>query len=260
MASQFRRLVSSCFLGVLVSPSIFLGPASAVADNGGFLSRPVNDTGIDWGWNGLVLTDFVTCAGYAISAQDCAHGRDATHDDGSDGHSGFSFTKLDQNGNALSAAAEEWACVRDEVSGLTWEVKTDDGGLRDPGNTFSWYDPNLTSNGGFSGYTDRGNCAVGSCDTYSYAQTVNSVSTPLCGNRDWRVPTRHELRSIVNYRGIRPTIDTDYFPFQVSGSFWTSHPHVVVDGNAWLIDFRSGFDDDRLKSSAYHVRLVRGPQ
>lgn len=39
-------------------------------------SSSLNDTGIDWGWNGFVLTDFETCAGYSITSQDCSHGRD----------------------------------------------------------------------------------------------------------------------------------------------------------------------------------------
>ena len=68
-----------------------------------------------------------------VTAQDCSHGRDTTHNDNSDGHAGFSYTKLDSNGKPLpdqtvDYATTPWACVKDNVTGLIWEVKTDDGG------------------------------------------------------------------------------------------------------------------------------------
>jgi len=42
-----------------------------------------------------------------------------------------SYTKLDAGGNALSDSAASWAMVRDNVTGLIWEMKTDDGSVRD---------------------------------------------------------------------------------------------------------------------------------
>ena len=35
------------------------------------------------------------------------------------------YTKLDSRGNNLPKSAKQWTCVRDNVHGLTWEVKTD---------------------------------------------------------------------------------------------------------------------------------------
>src|SRR5690554_415962 len=57
--------------------------------------------------------------------QDAVYGRDATHNDDSDGHAGFSFTKLDANGDALADQTQDyatnpWACVKDNVTGLIW--------------------------------------------------------------------------------------------------------------------------------------------
>ena len=83
--------------------------------------------------------------------QDAQSGRDVTHNDDSDGHAGFSFTKISNTGAELPASATEWSCVKDNVTGLTWEVKTDDGGLHDKDNTYTWYNPNQTTNGGMSG-------------------------------------------------------------------------------------------------------------
>ncbi len=48
-----------------------------------------------------------------------------------------SYTKIANDGSELSADAilgtnpKNWACTKDNKTGLTWEVKTDDDGLRD---------------------------------------------------------------------------------------------------------------------------------
>ncbi len=66
---------------------------------------------------------------------------------------------LDSNGASLSASAPTWACVQDNVTGLTWEVKTYDGGLQDKDHTYSWYSDNNTANGGDPGTQNGGNCS-----------------------------------------------------------------------------------------------------
>ena len=66
------------------------------------------------------------------------------------------YSKIANDGSLLADAAvlgtgaKDWACTRDNATGLVWEVKTDDGGLRDKDNTYSWYDPNPATNGGGS--------------------------------------------------------------------------------------------------------------
>lgn len=62
-----------------------------------------------------------------------------------------SYTKLDSNGNTLPVSAASWAMVRDNVTGLIWEKKTDDGSVHDKDNTYTWYDPDPATNGGGSG-------------------------------------------------------------------------------------------------------------
>lgn len=83
--------------------------------------QPLNDTGID-----LVQGD-----DGEHPRQDAVLGRDKLVKDDFDGHSGFSYTKLDSFGKPLPNDAIDWACVRDNTTGLIWETKTDDGGLRD---------------------------------------------------------------------------------------------------------------------------------
>ena len=54
-----------------------------------------------------------------------------------------SYTKLDENANDLPDEATEWAMVRDNVTGLIWEVKTDDSSIHDRDNEYNWYDEAL---------------------------------------------------------------------------------------------------------------------
>ncbi|MEA1048322.1 DUF1566 domain-containing protein [Lamprobacter modestohalophilus] len=227
---------------------------------------PINDTGIDWCADGN--TNFLDCylvGGYA--GQDGGDGRDVTHNDPSDGHAGFSFTKLDDNGNDLLADAADWSCVRDNVTGLIWEVKTDDGGLHDKDDRYNWYNTDPSTNGGFDGYADddRNICAgyeshdpASYCNTQAFVERVNQRG--LCGTRDWRLPSSNELLSIVSNDRNLPAIDTDYFPNTVSSWFWSSSPNAVHSVNAWSVDFRYGYVYDYYKNLGRAVRLVRAGQ
>ena len=154
------------------------------------------------------------------------------------GVAGFDYTKIANDGSELPATAtlgsgpQDWACTRDNVTGLIWEVKTDDAGVRDKDNRYSF---------------DQ---------AAQLAATVNQ--TGLCGASDWRVPNRHELQSLVYYGRVEPAIDTDYFPNTVSNWFWSSSPYVGNASYAWVVDFNNGnvFNYSRFSVSA--VRLVRG--
>lgn len=219
----------------------------------------LNDTGItncsDAGQNNL------TCPLDALPNQDAENGRDFTHNDDSDGHTGFSFTKLDNNGQPLANNASEWVCVKDNITGLIWEVKTDDGGLRDKDWTYSWYEPNKRKNGGKAGYRNLGDCNGSACDTDSYVKAVNTQT--LCGASDWRMPSQQELQSIVDYSVIYPSIDSKFFPNSQGDNHWTSSPYASNSNGAWSVwfyvegQYPSYFN---AKSDKNRVRLVRNGQ
>ena len=182
------------------------------------------------------------------------------------GKAGFDFTRLNANGDEQDASADTWSCIRDNVTGLVWEVKTDDGAFQDKDYTYSWYSEEV--NGGFEGDQTGANatCLLTSCNTSAYVQAVNAQG--LCGFYDWRLPNHHELFSLMHL-GIADdvAIDEDYFPNTGAVSteplwYWTSVPSA--DGvnsddaqNAWALDFDSGVDNFLNKSSAARVRLVR---
>jgi hypothetical protein len=214
----------------------------------------LNDTGIttcsDNSTNGLAcpINDFPN--------QDAQVGRDKTKNDDSDGHAGFSFTKISDSGATLAASATSWNCVKDNVTGLTWEIKTTDSGLHDMYNGYSWYEPDNTKNGGNAGTQNGGQCKGSDCDTNAYVKAVNAIG--YCSYKDWRLPTRQELMSIVDLSRVNPTIDTTYFPNTQSNWFWSSSRNAYNSGYVWGVDFDYGDSSSFSKeSNAVHVRLVR---
>ncbi len=115
-----------------------------------------------------------------------------------------SYTKLDAQGNDLPVSAKEWVMVRDNVTGLIWEVKTDDETIHDKDNEYTWYDSNPDTNGGEAGKPGDGK------NTEEFIKALNAEK--FGGFSDWRLPTIKELDSVVNLGGYETSIDTEYFP------------------------------------------------
>ena len=216
----------------------------------------LNDTGITSCAD--ATTNRLACPVTGFPGQDAQFGRDVTHNDDSDGHAGFSFTKLDSNGNPLPANASAWDCVKDNVTGLIWEVKTTSG-LRSMNNTYTWYEPDNSKNGGSAGTQNGGSCTGSACDTQGYVQAVNAQG--LCGASDWRMPDRNELLSIVDNSRFNPAIDTGYFPNTPASLVWSSSPYAYRSNGVWYVFFYYGVDAFIYKTySGVRVRLVRGGQ
>lgn len=182
------------------------------------------------------------------------------------GAAGFDFTKLNQNGDEQDAAESQFSCVRDNTTGLVWEVKTADGALHDGAHTYTWYQGE--NNGGNEGVESSvaASCSITGCNTRNFIAAVRAEG--LCGFYDWRLPNHFELMSLVHFgQTTTAMIDTDYFPNtgkinEAPVWYWTSQPGadgVISDAaqNAWAIDFTSGVDNFLDKGNVARVRLVR---
>ncbi|WJG10375.1 DUF1566 domain-containing protein [Aliiglaciecola sp. LCG003] len=183
------------------------------------------------------------------------------------GEQGFDYTRLDEIGDEQDDTAEPWSCVRDNTTGLVWEVKTADSSLHGAEHEFSWYQSE--NSGGFEGSVGSVGltCANNTCDTSGFVAAVNAQG--LCNFYDWRLPTLDELLSLVHFGNVTGTkIDLGYFPntndFVTTPLwYWTSQPSADgvsedVAQNAWAIDFTTGNDNFLNKATLSKVRLVRG--
>jgi hypothetical protein len=232
--------------------------------------QALNDTGVI-----LQATDSQILSGYQgdYPGQDGQRGQDIIHandlsEKAGRGEQGFDFTRLDEMGDEVDDDNASWRCVRDNITGLIWESKTDvlTTTLHSSSYSYSWYETDEVE--GFDG-DENGistSCSLTSCNTESFIAEVNVQG--LCNFRDWRLPTHNELLSLLHLgQTTAPMIDTDYFPsttdsLTVPVWYWTQDSSA--DGfaneqaqNAWAIDFASGNDNFLNKSTAGKVRLVR---
>jgi hypothetical protein len=184
-----------------------------------------------------LLVTCVSAGALALSpVQDGMVGRDATAatTGSADGKLGFSFSSI------------PGGCVLDQVTGLLWESKATDGGLRDRNKTYSNLTPLSAAYGAAT-------------DASGFVAAVNA--TRLCGASDWRLPTADELQGIADY-GVRlgagPFIDATWFPITQASKFWTSSASAAVSSQAWEVDFVNGSVHPLARTFSFYVRLVRG--
>lgn len=226
----------------------------------------LNDTGItvmqcyQAGSDILVACD--SAGALALNpAQDGMAGRDTNEatNSATDGRLGFSFTAVPASG------VDTGGCVQDNVTGLMWEVKTDDDGLRDWLITYTNYDSTTVLqkwNG--TAYVAPTPAEIDApTNSVGFKNSVNAQG--LCGFSDWRLPTADELQNIVDY-GVAypgPTIDTSWFPNTQGNLYWSASHDVADPGDddhAWNVYFFNGNVSVNSRNFSYPVRLVRAGQ
>lgn len=233
-----------CLVGSWILLTFFLYASIAFA-------APVPDTG---------QTKCFDVSGNEISCPSpgqALYGQDANYTINS-----MSYTKLDSNGNDLPDSATSWAMVRDNVTNLIWEVKTNKDGVKDyndphdADNTYTWYDHNDS----YPGTPGDGS------DTEDFIKVLNN--SRFGGYSDWRVPSIKELVYISNdgIPNLGQTIDSRFFPnIQQGAPYWSSTDYAgTFDGDkkyAWYIYFTyDGNDSFTPKSQSLCVQAVRGGQ
>jgi hypothetical protein len=181
------------------------------------------------------------------------------------------YTKISNSGAILADTAKlgsgsnDWACTKDNKTGLTWEVKTDDGGLRDRDWEYSWYKP-IGNNGGNAGSRDTtaktSYCLTeNNCNTYAFTNAVNAKG--LCGKKDWRMPTIEELEGLMTIESTinQPSndslcIDANYFP-NTGWGYWSSSPYDGDSSKVLSTEFERCESGWQGKVGYGSVRLVR---
>lgn len=75
----------------------------------------------------------------------------------------------------------------------------------------------------------------------------------------WRLPSRIELASLVDWTKTSPSIDTRAFPGTANENYWTSSPVTIDPGLAYMVFFLNGHTTYSDVAYEYRVRCVRGP-
>lgn len=167
--------------------------------------------------------------------------------------------KLNDNGDVILNESEQWDCVHQKASGLTWEVKTSSG-LRDKTNTYTWVTADSETSSFVSWFENvQGKCIGESrCDTSSYIAVLNQQQ--LCNFSDWRLPTRTELENLIvmNNAKNQANIDNKLFPNTLPSWYWTDSINETHPDYVWYVLFRSGTTLSDKKHHPKHLRLVRG--
>jgi hypothetical protein len=164
-----------------------------------------------------------------------------------------SYTKLDAHGNDLPDSATEWVMVRDNVTGLIWEVKTDDGSVHDKDNEYTWYNSDAEINGGKPGTSGDGT------DTEDFIRTLNESSFGEFSA--WKLPTIKELIYLTNLQKEKPSINLSYFLYTVTSRpnniYWSSS--IDKYWNPYYVSFDYGTLGYGIsKSNSLFVRAVQG--
>ena len=149
-----------------------------------------------------------------------------------------SYTKLDASGNELPDNFTSWVMIRDNITGLLWEGKTDDGSIHDMDNKYIWR---------------------AAKDLLIY----NLNSTDFGGHTDWRIPTVKELSMIRTYDVV---VEPNFFNwvtfFPNFVPFWSSDSNINSPGQRWGVygpeDYQGGSIVSNSESAANFVRAVRG--
>ncbi len=145
------------------------------------------------------------------------------------------YTKLDDTGIELPGDAASWAMVRDNATGLIWEVKTDDSSIHDRDNRYTWYtvDDNFIASlnaGQFGGYDD------------------------------WRMPTIKDLFYITDFSSYTPAIDIDYFLNTAKGAYLAFVDPADDTSGSCRLNYLDGRCYTISAPGSFYARAVRGVQ
>lgn len=147
------------------------------------------------------------------------------------------YQLFDAEGNVLQLGkcrAEEIAVIRDTQTGLDWENKS-----FEPSD-YRYYQKFMTWEEFTKDYIERLN--------------LNKYG----GHDDWRAPTKHELRSLINYRNINTAFVQDVFQTLTPNDYWAGGTYGPRPDCGWVINFNIGATTAKNKTLANCGVAVRG--
>ncbi|MFO6425255.1 DUF1566 domain-containing protein [Motilimonas sp. KMU-193] len=165
------------------------------------------------------------------------------------------YQKVHQQGHSIAPKSGPWHCVRDNETGLLWEVKSVQEGAHYYKSTYSWFwQQQGTPRGGSCALAD----GYAPCDTEQLINLFNHIQ--YCGVSDWRLPNLSELQSLLDYSAYhgRALVPAGLFPNTVRGPYWTSQWDQALD-QPITVHFGTGEINHLSAQGVAWLRLVSGP-
>lgn len=149
---------------------------------------------------------------------------------GEDAGQGHCPATPDQPEDSAAPAASDWACTRDDGTGLTWSVHSTE--------PLTWHDAADAAHGPIAEHS----------------------RSARCGHADWRLPALRELRSIIVRSDVDaiPARDADHLPSIGPFDYWTADAYAPDPARAWVIDFSVGSSRPQDRALQSHAVPVRG--
>ena len=138
------------------------------------------------------------------------------------------YQYLDKDGNSLTfgkCQTDEITIIQDTQTGLYWEVKSfDQNDSRYCSKMMTWEEFNK-----------------------DYIAKLNEMN--YGGFNDWRAPSKHELRSLITYRGINPAYVQDMSFTLAPDDYWAGGSYGPrAEDCGWVINFNIGATTAKNKS------------
>jgi PKD repeat protein len=127
--------------------------------------------------------------------------------------------------------------VKDNITGLIWEKKSDDNSFNSKNNKYTWQEAQTV-----------------------FIEAMNSNA--YGGFTDWRLPTMEELITIENLeyyeRFYQPSIHMKYFSNTIGDKYWSSTTSSKDHSEAWCVRFTDHITATWDKTEKFSARAVRG--
>ena len=100
----------------------------------------------------------------------------------------------------------------------------------------------------------------------TWESATNYPSTlSIGGHSDWRLPTAHELYSLIKHGAINPAMDTNFFGVTTAEYWWTRDVQANNASNIWVVNAGGGIGNhpkgETISAGGarrFHARCVRG--